>query len=166
MKKSNLLILGAGQYSFVAEDTANAMGCFDRIAYLDDASPRAIGKLAEFAAFRQEFSHAFVAMGKPALRQEYLNRIRAAGFTPATLIHPTAVVSPLARIGPGTIVEPLAVVNANAEVGEGCLICAGAVVNHNARLGNCCQIDCNATVPARSQVPDGTGVPCGSVWKE
>lgn len=166
MEKRNLLILGAGQYSFVAEDTANAMGCFDRIAFLDDANPQAIGKLEDLAAFRREFSLAFVAMGKPALRQEHLDRLRSAGFTPATLIHPTAVVSPLARVGPGSIVEALAVVNANAEVGEGCLICAGAVVNHNARLGNCCHIDCNATVPARSEVPAGTKIPCGSVWEE
>lgn len=166
MEKRNLLILGAGQYGFVVEDTANAMGCFDRIAFLDDASPRAIGKMADLAAFRQEFSQAFVAMGRPDLRLEYLQRLRDAGYTPATLIHPTAVVSPLARIGPGSIVEALAVVNANAEVGEGCLICAGAVVNHNACVGSCCQIDCNATVPARSQVPAGTKIPCGSVWEE
>ena len=37
MQNKNLLILGAGQYGVMAKEIAEAMGAFDRIAFLDDA---------------------------------------------------------------------------------------------------------------------------------
>ncbi len=42
---NRLLILGAGQYGFVAREVAEAMGCFTSIDFLDDHSDIAIGKL-------------------------------------------------------------------------------------------------------------------------
>ncbi|MBQ8620488.1 MAG: hypothetical protein IJ418_23680 [Clostridia bacterium] len=42
--KIKIAIIGAGQYGFVVKETAQAMGCFDRIDFLDDTSPSAIDK--------------------------------------------------------------------------------------------------------------------------
>ena len=39
-----LLILGAGQYGSVAYEIANAMNCFEKIAFLDDNNEKALGK--------------------------------------------------------------------------------------------------------------------------
>lgn len=51
------------------------------------------------------------------------------------MIHPTAIVSPEAKIGEGTTIGPLAVVEAGAEIGEGCRIRAHAIVTGFAVLG-------------------------------
>lgn len=161
-----LLILGAGQYGLLAGEVAQAMGCFEKIDYLDDASPLAIGSMAESARFRGEYSDAFVALGNSALRLELLRRLEAEGFCLPVLRHPSSVVMASAKTAPGCMVEPMAVVSANTVIGAGCLICAGAVINHNAVLEPGCQIDCNATVSARSLVPEGTKVPCGRVFGE
>jgi len=163
MKK--LLILGAGQYGRVVQETATAMGCFERIAFLDDRSPLAIGKLAQYRDLAEQFDCAFVAMGNPQLRMKWLDDLKQAGFLLPILIHPQAFVSPSAILGEGTIVEAMAVVNTEAVVEMGGLICAGAIVNHNAHIMPGCQIDCNAVVASNAVVPEGTKVPSGSVFE-
>lgn len=164
MKMKNLLILGAGQYGCVVRETAEAMGCFEKIAFLDDNSPLAMGKLAAYEGFAREYGCAFVAMGNPTLRIQWLEKLELAGYELPVLIHPRAYVSPSAILGKAVIVEPMAVVNAQAVVETGGLLCAGSVVNHNAHVMPVCQIDCNAVVAANATVPEGTKVPSGTVF--
>ena len=56
MDKKNLLILGAGQYGRVVKETAEAMGCFGKISFLDDNSPLALGKLDEYSRFAGKYA--------------------------------------------------------------------------------------------------------------
>lgn len=161
----NLLILGAGQYGRVVKETAEAMGCFVVIDFLDDYSPAAIGKLRTYCEFRQKYTHAFVAIGDPKLRKQWICNLKEAGYEIPVLIHPKAYVSASAVIKEGTVAEPMAVVNSEAIVEMGCLLCAGCVVNHNAHLMSCCQIDCNATVASNAVVPEETKVASGTVFE-
>lgn len=161
--ENHLLILGAGQYSFVARETAEAMGCFGRIDCLDDNNPEAIGKLSDYLKLFGEYTHAFVAMGNPALRLEWLEKLEAAGYRLPVLCSPKAYVAPSARVMGGCIMEPMAVVQSNAVIKRGCLICAGSIVNHNAVVEAGCQIDCGAIVRSNTTVPDGTKVSCGAI---
>lgn len=161
--ENHLLILGAGQYSFVARETAEAMGCFGRIDCLDDNNPEAIGKLSDYLKLFGEYTHAFVAMGNPALRLEWLEKLEAAGYRLPVLCSPKAYAAPSARVMGGCIMEPMAVVQSNAVIKRGCLICAGSIVNHNAVVEAGCQIDCGAIVRSNTTVPDGTKVSCGAI---
>lgn len=165
MEKKSLLILGAGQYGIVAKETAQAMDCFGRIDFLDDNNPAAVGKLGDYAQFRQTYGCAFVAMGNPKLRLMWIEKLTQAGFELPLLIHPRAYVSPSARLMPGTIAEPMVVVNAGTVVETGGLLCAGCVVNHNAHVMECCQIDCGAVVASNAIVPEGTKVQSGTVFE-
>lgn len=165
MNNKKLLILGAGQYGRVAHETAEAMGCFDQIAFLDDNSSIAIGKLKQYLEFIDQFGSAFVAMGNPQLRLRWISDLKEAGFELPALIHPRAYVSPSAKLEGGVIVEAMVVVNSEAVVRCGGLICAGAVVNHNSTIETCCQIDCNAVVAANAVVPKGTKIPSGTVFE-
>ena len=166
MDKRNLLILGAGQYGQVVRETAEATGQFFRIGFLDDSNPAALGKMAEYVSFLREYPCAVVAMGNPALRRQWLEKLEQAGFELPVLIHPRAYVSPSAVLGAGTVVEPLAAVNTEAIVDKGGLLCAGCVVNHNAHVMTCCQIDCNAVVASNAVVPEGTKVCSGTVFQK
>lgn len=166
MKQDNLLIVGAGQYGAVAKETAAVTGRFERIDFLDDNHPDAIGKIADAEHFFGEYNQAFVAIGNPDVRLTLLKRLKEIGFALATLVSPKAYVSPSAKIGSGTIVEPCAAVQANTRIGSGCILSAGSVVNHNCEIGAGCHIDCNATVCARSVVAEKTKVNCGQVFKQ
>ena len=160
----NLLILGAGQYGLLVKEIAESTGKFSKIDFLDDANPIAVGKLDDYARLHSDYGCAVVAMGNPDLRLSYLQGLAQAGYQIPVLRHPSAVVMPSVRMGRGCIVEAMVVVNSNAVVGDGCLLCAGSVINHNAAVGKVCQIDCNAVVAARAGVPDGTKVPCATVF--
>lgn len=159
----SLLILGMGQYGFVAQEIAQAMQIFDKIAFLDDNNPDAIGKMSEMERYAGEYGCAVVAIGDPQLRQTYLKTVKDR-FALVSLVHPQSCVSPSAVIAEGCIIEPMAVVHTQAQLGMGCLIGAGAVVNHNSRLGPCCHIDCNATVSARADVAAYTKLASGHVY--
>lgn len=50
-------------------------------------------------------------------------------------IHPTAVVSPLARIGQDVVIHPFCVVEADTVIGDGCLLESRVVVKQGTRLG-------------------------------
>ena len=142
----------------VAKEIAESMRCFDKIDFLDDNSPLAIGKVSEYADLFGKYGCAFVAIGNSNVRLGLIRGLEETGYHASTLISPLASVSPTARIMQGSIVEPMAVVQAFSHVGVGCLVCAGAVIKHNAVVEDGCYIDCNATVMPEATVPFGTRV--------
>ena len=159
---NSLLIFGAGQYGYLVEELAEDCG-YEKIAFLDDNSPLAIGKVSEAECFREEYAEVVVAIGNPTVREKLVCELEPV-FRLATLIHPTAFVSRSAVLGSGCIIEPGAVVQTAAQLGKACIVNAGAVVNHNSTVEDYCQVDCNAVVAARAFVPKGMKVMSGTVW--
>lgn len=149
---NNLLILGAGGYGHVVREIAEDSGIFDKIDFLDDSSPLAIGKFGDAEKFLKGYPNAVVALGNSELRLGYIEKLRAAGFQIPAIISPKAYVSKSAKIGNGTIVEPFSAVNANSEVGIGVLLRCGSVIDHNAKVGDFCYIDCGVVVKANNSV--------------
>lgn len=154
----NLLILGAGQYGIVTKEVAQATEAFDRIEFLDDNAPFAVGKIDDLEGLHGQFDCAVVAIGNAALRMSLLERLAAAGYRLPSLVHPRAYLSPSASVGAGSVVEPLAGIHAGVTVGRGCLVSMGALVNHNATVEDACHIDVGAVVAARATVSAGTKV--------
>lgn len=152
MDENNLLILGAGGYGHVVREIAEDSGIFDKIDFLDDSSPLAIGKFGDAEKFLKGYPNAVVALGNAELRLGYIEKLRAAGFQIPAIISPKAYVSKSAKIGNGTIVEPFSAVNANSEVGIGVLLRCGSVIDHNAKVGDFCYIDCGVVVKANNSV--------------
>lgn len=170
--KENLLIIGAGIYGLIAKEIAESMGCFDRIAFVDDGAKvtpngiPVIGAGADLLALSQDYQAAVVAIGNPSVRLSLLQKIEAE--TPlriATLVSPWAYVSPSAQVGKGSIIEPMAVIHAECVIEQGCLISAGAVVNHASRCCEGVHVDCNATVAGNTTVPAKTKVFSATVFK-
>lgn len=159
-----LLILGAGGHGKAVRETALAMGLFEKIEFLDDAAPEALGTLAELPRFAKEFDCAFVAMGNPRLRREHQARLEELGVALPAVIHPRSVICPSAKIGSGTVIMAGAVVQTNARIGRGCILSAGAVVDHDAVLGDFCHVNAGAIVPSMATVPEDTKVDYGRVF--
>ncbi len=166
---NNLLIIGAGQYGQVAKETAELMGSFGKISFLDDryvakdgkckekqGNKSIIGAIDGYQDFVKEYACAFVAVGNPDIRLTYMEKLKDAGYHIPVLVHPKAYVSPSAQVGEGSIVETMAVVNANTTIAECTYVCAGAVVNHNCIVGEGCTLQCGSIVPANSVMPEKT----------
>lgn len=150
MKK--LLILGAGQHGMVVKEIAEATGKYDTIAFLDDNSPQAIGKLNEYEKFKDNYTDAVVAIGDAVLRINFIDKLEKSGFEIPVLIHPKAYVSPSATIEKGSFIEPLAIIHTDVNIGAGCIISAGTIVNHNSTVGFACHLNCGTIVASGSVI--------------
>lgn len=157
-----LLILGAGQYGTVAKETAEAMGIFDEIKFLDDYSENAVGKIKDIE--KMNYSAAFVAIGDSDLREQL--SILIGDHKLATLIHPKAIVMPSAIVGAGSIIEAGAAICSNATIGRATIVMSNAVVGHDAKVGNYCQLKYSSSIGERIKIPDKTKVECNVVWSE
>lgn len=147
VREMNLLILGAGAHGRTVRELAESLRLFPRIAFLDDdpENSLALGRCGECARFREEYPVAIAAVGDQALRLRWTRMLARAGFVLPVLIHPTAVVSPSARIGYGSVVDARAIIGAGAEIGAGSVISSGATVDRGVVL------------------PEGSMVRCGQV---
>lgn len=159
-----LLIIGAGGHGHVVKEIAEDLG-YTEVAFLDDNSPLAIGKVADKASYLEAFKEAFVGIGSNTLRQTLIDELQALGFVVPVLIHPTAYVSKSAILGAGTVVEPKAIVNANTNIGKGCIISVGAIVDHNVEIKDCVHINAGAIVKAGASVEVYTRIDAGEVVK-
>lgn len=161
-QNEKLLIIGAGQYGLVAREIALAMGCFSEISFLDDSYPTqnsaVIGTSRDLEKFAKDYRFGFVAIGNPEVRRRLVESLVSCGVTPVTIVHPTAYVSPSAKLGPGCCIEPLAVVQTDAVLGTATFVASGAVVRHNAIVGEYCHVDCNVVVNSTANVPAGTHI--------
>ena len=160
--KRSLLIVGAGGHGKVVAEVARDCG-YEEIAFLDDNSDEAIGKISEMKKFTSLYKEAFVAIGNNQVRGEILSRLENEGYEIPVLTHPTAYISRTAKIRKGTVVEPKAIVNTNADIGEGCIISVGAIVDHNTKLEECVHVNAGAIVKAGTTVKQFQKIDAGEV---
>lgn len=168
----NLLIIGAGCCGLSARETAQAMGYFEDIAFLDDNikempdGSKILGGIEDYESFITEYSNIFVAISNPEIKLNMLKKIKeTTPYRIVTLISPKAYISPTAQIMDGSLIEAMATVNTGSVISVGCIIEAGCVIN---RCSMCCDgvhMACNATVADNTLVPAGTFIDSGVVYK-
>jgi len=165
--ENNLMILGAGGHGRVVKETAEAMGVFGKIDFLDDnlESKVALGLCSDFEKYAGEYPYAFPAFGNNELRMKWTERLQEKCFKIPVLIHPTAFVSPSATVHLGTIVEAKAIINTNSVIARCSIVSVGAIIDHDTYIGIGCHIDCGATVMANCVVNDFTKLASGKVYE-
>lgn len=173
MVKGNLLIVGAGSYGLVAAEIAEEMGCFDKIAFVDDHikalnnGAAVVGTTQDIDRLAEEYSHIIVAIGNPGIRLSFIEHIQnKTNYQIPSLVSPRAYVSPSAEVNSGCVIEPMAVVHTASVLKEGCIISTGAVVSHECTCCRGVHVDCNATVAAYAIVPAKTKISCGEVYSD
>lgn len=138
-----LLIAGAGGHGKVVADAALSTGRWDDVLFLDDAWPGKkengrwgiYGKIENLPEWRIRGKDAVVAIGNNRLRLIFQHRLVDAGFELASVVHPSARISPFARIGAGSVVFANAVINVDTVIGEGAIVNTAATIDHDCRLG-------------------------------
>ena len=160
-----LIILGAGGYGRTVADIAAQIGAYDEIRFLDDNSQTAdiIGKCADFASFADEQTAFYPAFGNNEGRVSWLNRLVEAGCKVATIIHPSAYVSPTVCIEQGNVVLPKAVINTGCMVKAGCIINCGAIVDHGCVLEDGVHVCLGAIVKAENRIPRCMKIEAGEI---
>jgi acetyltransferase EpsM len=141
-----LVLWGASGHGKVVLDVARAMGGFKTISFIDDASDRSAHKFCDCQVFGPSLylqflkdnprSQYLVSIGKNEMRAACFQRALEHGLLPATLVHPSAVISESARLEDGTVVMAKVVINASAQIGKNCIVNTGAVIEHDCRIGD------------------------------
>lgn len=157
-----LLILGAGGFGHMIQETARLLG-YEEVVFLDDAVKGAdvIGKCCDYKSFLNEYDTAVAALGDSGMRLYWTEKLMEAGYQVPAIIHPSAVVSPSAVIGNGSFIMQSAIVNTNTVVEHGVLVNSGAVVDHDSHVGCGAHIGlgsvvkANCVIPSRKKVEEG-----------
>jgi len=151
----NIVVLGAGGYGKTVGDIAKQLG-YEPIV-LDDNSDKSCNTFTEYDC------PMIVAFGNNELRMQWCEKIKSAKKTLATLIHPSAYVSPKASIGEGTVILPKAIVNIGTVIEPSCIINLGAIIDHDCVIGVGSHICLGAIVKGMNHIPKCTKVEAGEV---
>lgn len=164
-KRMNLLILGAGGQGHVVKETAEDIGIFEKIAFLDDntAIPGVIDSLDNLDQYVKQYPLAFVAIGRNDIRQALIESLQNAGYIVPVLRHPTATISPTVTAGAGTIFEAKVIVNASVKIGKGVILASACVVDHGCVIGDYVHVDVGAMLKKDCVVAPLTKITSGSI---
>lgn len=157
-----LLIIGAGGHGRVAAEVAEACGY--KVSFLDDQPGEGVvGTLSDIDAVKESYDEFFVGIGNNSKRQSLQEELEQKCLHVATLVHPTAYVSPSAMIDAGTIIEPKAIVNTKSVIGKGCIISVGAIVDHDAVIVAYVHVNAGAICKGGARVELCTKLEAGEV---
>ena len=135
-----LAVVGAGGHGLVVAEAAQAQGQWRSVAFFDDAGDaRRLGTFALHGtvadlrrlAGSNEAPQVVVAIGNNQLRSDLSIELESLGFQLATVIHPSAVISPSVKLGAGTVVLAGVVVNGRTRVGRACILNTRCSVDHD-----------------------------------
>lgn len=154
---TKLLLVGAGGFGRVVLEHASQL--YD-CAFLDDENPqtvdgvKVIGSTSDLEKFFPEYKLLLVTIGNNALRERLYKEAAAIGYSFPNIIHPSAYISPYARIGYGSVILNNAVVQNNAQCGDGCILNPGVELHHDSTIGSCCLIYTNSVIRSLTSVGD------------
>ncbi len=156
------LVVGVGGFAKEITDLLALLG-YEVEAYFTEPSvvvrhPLSGAKIVhDLASVRCDM--AVVAIGDTAARQRF-RALLVDRFELPSLIHPTATVSPTARIGGGALIMPNVVVSADADIGVSAIVNVGCYVAHDCRVGAYSHLAAATQLGGGSSV--GTGAFCGT----
>ena len=137
-----LYIYGTSGHGTVLADIATLRG-YEEVIFLDDEDPK-YPSLSDIGA-----SHDIpIALGLSSnqRRNVVFQKLISQGFSVATLIHPSTIISPSAYISQGAVIMPGAIINTQAYIGKGVIINSGSIIEHECHIGDFAHISPGASL--------------------
>ena len=122
-----------------------------------------IGKCSDFIKFIKDNVMFFPAIGNNNIRLEWFENLNNQKAQIATIIHPSAYLSPTSSIGKGTIVMPKSVINTNCKIGNACIINCGSIIDHGCIIEDGVHICLGAIVIADNKIESCKKVEAGEI---
>jgi UDP-perosamine 4-acetyltransferase len=144
---TGVVIIGGGGHAKVVIESLRASG--ETVVAIVDADPTprevlgvpVLGDDLMLPILREQgLSKLFVALGDNRLREKLGRKARELGFILVNGIHPSAIISPSARLGEGVAVMAGVAINADSRIADLAIINTGAIVDHDCQLGAACHL--------------------------
>jgi sugar O-acyltransferase (sialic acid O-acetyltransferase NeuD family) len=175
-----IAILGGHSSGLLVAETIAALaaggGDIGVLGFLNDdiAAGERIGPFAVLGGFADwrtidGAAHFIAAFPLASHARERHARLRSLGIPPdrfATVRHPNAHVSEVARLGVGCFVAANVVVEHGAAVGPHGILRAGAYLSHDVSVGDFAFVGPNATLLGRTVIGDGVHIGANAVCRE
>lgn len=154
----NIFLYGASGHGKVIKEIVEANG--DMVCAFIDDNP----ELNEFFGLpvihsAENCSPIIVSIGANQIRKKIAKHL-ICEF--ATYIHPSAIISPSARIGKGSVVMAGAVINANAVIGNHCIVNTGATIDHDVILEDYVHVAPGVSISGATKVGECTWIGVGA----
>lgn len=160
---NNLLILCDSTYGITVKEIAESMKCFGKIDFLssdygaksdEKRYVESIGSLDSYESFAGTYGYAVAVFEEPVKRLEWTEKLANACFSIASIISPTAYLSPSSQINRGNIIEPFVVIGSNTVIETCCILETNATVNRECYIGNGSRLKNNCVVKVGGYVAD------------
>lgn len=173
-----VVVIGAGGHAAVVADALTVAG-IEVIGFTDLDTARHgseycglpvrgddEGVLSGFGPDDILLANGIGGVGSTVLRQKVQMRLEQRGWQFATVRHPSAIVSPRARISGGVQLLAGSIVQVGAEIGSGTIVNTGAVVEHDCAVGSFVHVAPRALLCGNVKVGSGSHVGAGAVVKQ
>ena len=100
-----------------------------------------------------------ISIGNNKIRKQVAERLQTAY---GKAIHPSAILSPTAKIGDGTVVMQGAIIQADAKIGKHCIINTGSSIDHECLIGDYVHISPHATLCGNVHIGEGSWIGAGT----
>jgi sugar O-acyltransferase (sialic acid O-acetyltransferase NeuD family) len=159
MVKPPLLVLGFGGNAIDAIDTIQ--NSYEIIGFIDDNPERqklsfdGIPVYARQVLEKYKDAKVITLIGSEATfrnREKIISEFKLPDSRFATIIHPIALVSRLAKVGHDVIVFAGAIVTANALIGNHIFVLPNSVIHHDVSIGDFTMIGSNVTIAGHVKV--------------
>ncbi|MBP1915418.1 acetyltransferase EpsM [Lederbergia galactosidilyticus] len=166
-----LVIIGEGGHSKVIQDIIRVSNEYEIIAILDDKyKSKSLcretgitrGPVSCAFKFTQSESFFIIAIGSNQIRKKITSLLKRQNAKFASVIHPTAVISPTVKLGEGIVIMANAVINSDAAIGNHVIINTTSVIEHDNKIADFVHVSPGAILAGDVTVGEGTQVGAGS----
>ena len=164
-----VLIIGAGPQARIIPDIVAACDNLELLGFVDVANERRFlrGDASHFTVYdgnqfpaemKTKLGDFSVLIGNDniELRPELITQINEAGLPLANIIHPSAIISPSAKIGSGILMAPGIIIGPGAEIGDHVILNTAVTLDHDS------QIEDNVIIGPAVHLAGGVKVGSGS----
>lgn len=130
----------------IIDDDPDALAGYDyQVAHL--------GSIEDFQPRRDDLL--VLALGTPSTKRRIASKLAERGGRFGSLIHPTAIVAPTAKLGEGVILCPRSLVSADVALGRLVIVNVMSSIGHDARVGAYTTLSSHIDVTGFASIGDG-----------
>ncbi|HZH58312.1 MAG TPA: acetyltransferase [Metabacillus sp.] len=167
----NIVIIGNGGHSKVVRDIILSNQNLHIVGYLDDKFEDLIqdelfyGPISSYQFLIDKFEEIkfIIAIGHNQTRKQIVNKMNLEETLYLSPVHPSAIISPSARIGKGTVVMANTVINADAVIGDHVIVNTGSIIEHDSKVNDFAHVSPNATLTGCVQLGEGVHIGAGAI---